>query len=273
LKLYRTSKGLVLERDNHYFISPTKSLDDVITRDDLHEYLQAASREWQETDASQLADPRAPIESQEVWGAGVTYYRSRVARMTESKDGGDFYDRIYEAERPELFFKATAHRVVGPNQKVAIRDDSNWSVPEPELALVITPNAKIVGYTIANDMSSRDIEGANPLYLPQAKTYDGSCALGPAILVASEPLPASTEIKLQILRAAKPAFVGATTLAARKRSEGDLVSYLFRHCSFPRGCVLMTGTGIIPEDTFTLQRGDEIQISITAIGTLVNTVG
>ena len=163
--------------------------------------------------------------------------------------------------------------MVGPDHKVAIRSDSHWSVPEPELALVITPAAKIVGYTIANDMSSRDIEGANPLYLPQAKTYDRSCSLGPAILVSSTPLPTSTEIRLEIFRAGRSVFSGATTLAARKRTAEDLVSYLFRNSSFPTGCFLMTGTGIVPEESFTLQQGDQIRITIEAIGTLVNPVG
>jgi len=255
------------------YFSATVSLDSLIARDDLEPHLTASIPQWQRAEANALADLRAPIESQEVWGAGVTYYRSRVARMEESKQGGNFYDQVYEAERPELFFKAMPHRVVGPNQKVAIRSDSNWSVPEPELAIVISPNRKIVGYTIANDMSSRDIEGKNPLYLPQAKTYDRCCALGPAVLVTSEAIANSTEIKMEILRAGKTAFSGATTLAERKRTADELISYLFRHCSFPHGCVLMTGTGIVPEDPFTLQHGDEIRISISGIGTLVNTVG
>lgn len=273
MKIYRTAQGVVVEDADRLYFSATVSLDSLLTRDDLAEHLKASIPQWQPAEANALAELRAPIGSQEVWGAGVTYYRSRVARMAESKGGGNFYDQVYDADRPELFFKTTSHRVVGPNQKVAIRDDSNWSVPEPELALVISPNARIVGYTVANDMSSRDIEGINPLYLPQAKTYDRSCALGPAVLVTSEPLAESTEIKLGILRAGNTAFSGETTLAARKRTAEDLISYLFRHCSFPHGCVLMTGTGIVPEDSFTLQHGDEIRISITGIGTLTNTVG
>lgn len=273
MKIYRTEKGLVAEYEDQYYFSDSVSLDSLIARDDLEEYLKASLTGWPRVDANALAHLRAPIESQEVWGAGVTYYRSRVARMAESKQGGDFYDKVYDAERPEIFFKATPHRVVGPNQKVAIRGDSNWSVPEPEVALVISPKAKVVGYTVANDMSSRDIEGVNPLYLPQAKTYDRSCALGPALLVASRPMPASTEIKLEIFRAGKTAFAGETALSARKRTAEELISFLFRHCSFPYGCVLMTGTGIVPDDTFTLQNGDEIRISVTGIGTLVNIVG
>jgi 2-dehydro-3-deoxy-D-arabinonate dehydratase len=273
MKIYRTDKGLVVEDGDRLYFSDTISLDSLITRDDLEPYLKTSLSHWLRVDADALVNLRAPIGSQEVWGAGVTYYRSRVARMAESKAGGDFYDRVYEAERPEIFFKATSHRVVGPNQTVAIRDDANWSVPEPELALVMSPQAKVVGYTVANDMSSRDIEGANPLYLPQAKTYDRSCALGPALLVTSEPMSISTEIKMEIRREGKARFTGATTLAERKRTSDELISYLFRQCSFPQGCVLMTGTGIVPEDTFALEHGDEIRITIAGIGTLVNQVG
>lgn len=272
MRIYRTAQGLVVQDGDDLFLS-TVPFDALVTRDDLEGYLATIARTWPRVDASALADLRPPIGTQEVWGAGVTYYRSRVARMEEAKDGGNFYDRVYEADRPELFFKATPHRVAGPNQKVAIRSDSQWSVPEPELALLITPGAKIVGYTIANDMSSRDIEGANPLYLPQAKTYDRSCALGPAILVSSAPLPTATEIRLEIFRAGTSVFSGATTLAARKRTAEDLVSYLFRQSSFPAGCFLMTGTGIVPEDSFSLAQGDEIRITISPIGTLVNAVG
>jgi len=195
--------------------------------------------------------------------------------MEESKSagGGDFYDRVYRAERPELFFKSSAHRVVGHGGKVAIRGDASWSVPEPELTLLISPGGKITGYTIGNDMSSRDIEGENPLYLPQAKIYHRSCALGPGILVSSSALPASTEIRLAILRAGQAAFSGATTLAKLKREPAGLVDYLYRDNSFPNGCFLLTGTGIVPPDSFTLKNGDEIQIVIDRIGTLTNVVG
>jgi 2-dehydro-3-deoxy-D-arabinonate dehydratase len=195
--------------------------------------------------------------------------------MEESKSagGGDFYDRVYRAERPELFFKATPHRVVGTGAKVAIRRDAKWSVPEPELALLISPKGKILGYTVGNDMSSRDIEGENPLYLPQAKVYDRSCALGPCVLVCSDPLPRSTEIRLEIMRDGKAAFAGSTTLNELKRDPATLVEYLYRENSFPNGSFLLTGTGIVPPDTFTLNHGDEIRIAITGIGTLVNVVG
>jgi len=262
-----------VEDGGHLYFSAAVSLDSLITHHDLEGYLQATLSQWSHVEANALSDLRAPIESQEVWGAGVTYYRSRIARMAESKEGGDFYDQVYDADRPELFFKATPHRVVGPNQKVAIRDDATSSIPEPELAFVISPQARIIGYTIANDMTSRDIEGRNPLYLPQAKVYDRACALGPALLVTSEAMAGSTEIKMEILRAGTVEFSGVTSLAARKRTEDELVSYLFRNSSFPNGCVLMTGTGIVPEESFALRPGDEIRISITGIGTLANTVG
>ncbi|MCA9436235.1 MAG: fumarylacetoacetate hydrolase family protein [Candidatus Omnitrophica bacterium] len=216
----------------------------------------------------------APIGGQEVWAAGVTYYRSRDARMEESETagGGDFYDRVYSAERPELFFKATPHRVRGPNEPVRIRHDSKWNVPEPELTLAVNAHGKIFGYTIGNDMSSRDIEGQNPLYLPQAKTYDGCCALGPSIYLSEDPLPSSTEIDLRILRGESVLFEGTATLNQMKRTPVELVEFLYRENSFPKGCFLMTGTGIVPESDFTLQRGDEIRIRIDPIGTLMNPV-
>jgi len=183
-----------------------------------------------------------------------------------------FYDRVYHAERPELFFKGTPHRVAGPDEPVRIRRDSHWNVPEPELTLLVSPGGKITGYTIGNDMSSRDIEGENPLYLPQAKVYDRSCALGPAILVAREPLPASTGISIEIERAGATVFQDSTTLEMMKRRPEELVDYLFRENSFPNGCFLLTGTGIVPPDGFTLQPGDSVAISIDGIGTLRNSV-
>ena len=217
----------------------------------------------------------APIGTQEVWAAGVTYYRSRSARIEESKDagGGTFYDRVYSADRPELFFKATARRVIGPGGNIRIRTDATWSVPhEPELTLVINPRAEIVGYTIGNDMSSRDIEGENPLYLPQAKVYDGSCALGPCVLLADIPLPKSTTIAVTITRKGGVVFTGSTSIAEIKREFNELVSYLFRDNTFPTGACLMTGTGVVPEDDFTLAHGDVVAIVIEGIGTLSNTV-
>ena len=217
---------------------------------------------------------RAPLQSQEVWAAGVTYFRSMTARREESKDsgGGTFYDKVYHAERPELFFKSTPHRVAAPGEPVKIRGDSRWNVPEPELTLAITSRGKIFGYTIGNDMSSRDIEGENPLYLPQAKVYDRSAALGPALLVTDEPLAPSTVIALEIRRGGAAVFEGSATISQIKRSFESLAEFLFRDNSFPHGCYLMTGTGTVPPDTFTLRSGDEVHITIAPIGTLINSV-
>jgi 2-dehydro-3-deoxy-D-arabinonate dehydratase len=270
MKLHRTKQAILLERDGRWFRLPDQNWDALLNRDDLAQSLRHDGL----AEASAPVDALAPIHRQEVWAAGVTYYRSRTARMEESKDagGGTFYDKVYSADRPELFFKSTPHRVVGPGGKVRIRKDSKWNVPEPELALVINASGKIIGYTIGNDMSSRDIEGENPLYLPQAKVYDGCCALGPAVLIAENPLPPTTGIALEILRNGKPAFQGTTTLAQLKREPEVLVEFLFRESSFPDGCFLLTGTGIVPPDAFTLQAGDQIRITIAPIGTLINEV-
>ena len=276
IRLYRTSSGCVLEHDTTCYLLPNCSWDELITRDDLEAHLREkiGSRSLPQVRLQDL-QILAPICAQEVWAAGVTYYRSRDARMEESKSagGGDFYDRVYTAERPELFFKGTASRVVGHRDKVGIRRDATWSVPEPELALLISPTGKIAGYTIGNDMSSRDIEGENPLYLPQAKVYYRSCALGPGVVISSDAPPSSTEIHLEILRAGATSFAGSTSLSAMKRDCATLVDYLYRDNAFPSGCFLLTGTGVVPPDSFTLQQGDEIRISITGVGTLVNVVG
>ena len=275
MKLYCTTRGFVLEEDKKFYRIRGSSWDELVAREDLADYLTQQILNPAHTAAPAAEEILAPIGSQEVWAAGVTYYRSRSARMEESKaaGGGDFYDRVYSAERPELFFKATPHRVVGPNAAVAIRRDARWSVPEPELALFLTPKGKIAGYTIGNDMSSRDIEGENPLYLPQAKVYDRACALGPCLLVADDPLPAATEIQIEIMRAGRSAFSGSTSLKELKRDPAQLAEYLYRECSFPAGCFLLTGTGIVPPDNFSLQQGDEIRITIPPIGTLINWVG
>jgi 2-dehydro-3-deoxy-D-arabinonate dehydratase len=275
MKLFRTAKDFWIDDNGRSYRIEGDSWDAIVTRDDLFEYLQDHVKVTEPQTHPQHGHILPPIENQEVWAAGVTYYRSRNARMEESKSagGGDFYDRVYDAERPELFFKATPHRVVGPFGKVALRDDAAWSVPEPELTLLITPNGKITGYTIGNDMSSRDIEGENPLYLPQAKVYDRSCALGPCIFVSDKPLPSSTEIHLEILRAGKSEFSESIQISALKRDPVSLVHYLYRNNRFPYGCFLLTGTGIVPPDSFTLQKDDEIRISIDAIGTLINQVG
>jgi len=274
MKLFRTADAIWVNHGDVTVQMNGESWDALVTRDDLFSYLSAA-RNGSNAGTDVLQQPIAPIGNQEVWAAGVTYYRSRDARMEESKSagGGDFYDRVYDAPRPELFFKATPNRVVGPGEKVAIRDDASWSVPEPELTLLVTPSGKITGYTIGNDMSSRDIEGENPLYLPQAKVYDRSCALGPCVLVADRPLSPGTEIGLEILRGGKTEFSDTTTLRAMKRDPAQLVEYLYRNNRFPNGCFLLTGTGIVPPDSFTLRHGDEIRITISEIGTLVNCVG
>jgi 2-dehydro-3-deoxy-D-arabinonate dehydratase len=273
MKLYRTTQGILVEENRNFYSVEDADWDELIASDDLHSRLQASTRgaALEEKAAEGLL---APIVSQEVWAAGVTYYRSRNARMEESKDvgGGSFYDRVYAAKRPELFFKATGRRVVAPRQAVRIRSDAHWSVPEPELTLLVNPKGEILGYTIGNDMSSRDIEGENPLYLPQAKVYDGSCALGPCILLSPEPLPKSTAIRLEIERAGQLAYTGNTTLAELKRDPKELVDYLFCNNSFPQGVFLMTGTGVVPSDDFTLASGDRIRIAIDEIGTLENHV-
>jgi 2-dehydro-3-deoxy-D-arabinonate dehydratase len=274
MRIYRTVTGIALEHDSRWYALSDSSWDALVNRDDLHDYLLSAIEYTETRSAPGDGDLLPPIESQEVWAAGVTYFRSRTARMEEAKTagGGDFYDRVYVADRPELFFKATPHRVRGHRQEVRIRSDASWNVPEPELALVVTSSGRIVGYTIGNDVSSRDIEGENPLYLPQAKVYDGSCGLGPGILVTNEPLGRETEIALRIERAGAAVFEGATTLAAMKRAPEELVGYLYRDNRFPAGSLLLTGTGIVPPDAFTLASGDEVTITIGPIGTLVNRV-
>jgi 2-dehydro-3-deoxy-D-arabinonate dehydratase len=215
----------------------------------------------------------APIDQQEVWGAGVTYERSKVARQEESETGGSFYDQVYRADRPELFFKATPSRVAGPGQPIRVRQDTAWCVPEPELALVLAPDLRLVGYTVGNDVSARDIEGRNPLYLPQAKVYDACCGLGPVITLADAlPNPEALEIELRIERGGTVAFAGTTSTARMARRFDELVAWLGRDNLFPHGAFLLTGTGIVPPDDFTLQAGDLVEIRIDGIGTLSNPV-
>jgi 2-dehydro-3-deoxy-D-arabinonate dehydratase len=215
----------------------------------------------------------APINQQEVWAAGVTYRRSKVARMEESKSGAIFYDKVYEAARPELFFKATPHRVVGHGAPVRIRVDAKWNVPEPELTLVLNSRLQLVGFTAGNDMSSRDIEGENPMYLPHAKVYNGCCALGPVVtLAAAMPPVKEIGISLVVKRAGQTAFSGQTSIEQMARTFEDLISWLSRENSFPHGVFLLTGTGIVPGDDFTLAAGDVVEIRIDGIGTLRNPV-
>jgi 2-dehydro-3-deoxy-D-arabinonate dehydratase len=269
--VYRAAEGIVAQRGEDCFLLADVSLDALFRQGDparwLHEQLAHG------TPILRPAQLLAPIESQEVWAAGVTYLRSRNARMDESKDagGGTFYDRVYDAPRPEIFFKATPHRVVGPGAAVRIRGDSQWNVPEPEVTLAINREGRIFGYTIGNDMSSRDIEGENPLYLPQAKVYDACCALGPGLVVRA-PLPRETSIELEITRAGQIVCSGATSIAQMKRGFEELAGYLFRDNTFPNGTYLLTGTGIIPPGEFTLHSGDHIRISIAGLGALENIV-
>ncbi|HEY4764629.1 MAG TPA: fumarylacetoacetate hydrolase family protein [Candidatus Sulfotelmatobacter sp.] len=273
MKLYRTSNGILVEENDNYYLVSVADWDELMSSPHLFTRVREVIGKGVRSSFN-AATVLAPVAGQEVWAAGVTYYRSRNARMDESKDagGGSFYDRVYAAERPELFFKATGRRVVGTGGAVRIRSDAKWSVPEPELTLLISPAGEIVGYTVGNDMSSRDIEGENPLYLPQAKVYDGSCALGPCVLLATEPLDKTTTIQMEIARQGKTVFTGSTTLAELKRDPQQLAAFLLRDNTFPQGVFLMTGTGIVPANDFTLATGDTIRIRIQGIGTLENYV-
>lgn len=277
MRIYKTKAGILLEHNDYYFLDKQKDWDTFINQDNLYDTTVQTLNAWQQVEDGQKYIAEGilpPIGTQEVWAAGVTYYRSRNARMEESKaaGGGSFYDRVYDADRPELFFKAPYYRTVGHMDKVRIRKDSSWDVPEPELTLLVTSTGKIIGYTIGNDMSSRSIEGENPLYLPQAKSYEKSAAIGPCVYITPQPLSPDTIIQLIIERSGKPVFQEQIELSQMKRAPQELVDYLFRECNFPKGCFLMTGTGIIPENDFTLASGDVIKITIDPIGTLINTV-
>lgn len=267
--LVRRGEVTLLETTSGQF----QSLSDILETDDpaaTARFLAHSSGPRYTMDQLQLL---APIDRQEVWAAGVTYLRSRSERMKESEGAAAFYSQVYEAERPELFFKATPHRVAGPGRPVRIRRDAKWNVPEPELTLVLNSRLQLVGFTVGNDMSSRDIEGENPLYLPQAKVYDDCCALGPAItLVDRMPAPHETTIELVIRRGDAVAFEGSVKVDQMKRSYEELIGFLERDNSFPAGVFLMTGTGIVPCEDFTLAAGDVIEISINGIGTLINPV-
>lgn len=275
MKLYKTAKGIILEKNENFFLAQGENWEAFINDDDLVQKIENLTLVLKERDDIQIEDVLPPIgDRQELWACGVTYLRSKVGRQEESKasGGADFYAKVYEAERPEVFFKSTPHRIVGHNALVRIRKDSTWDVPEPELTLVVTSSGKIVGYTIGNDMSSRSIEGENPLYLPQAKTYDGCASLGPCIYVTGKPLDANTKISVDINRSGKKVFEGSIAISQIKRTFEELVSFVYREASFPHGCLIMTGTGIVPGSDFTLKSGDEINISIDNIGTLSNTV-
>lgn len=273
--LYRTKLGPICHIDGENYLLDIP-WDRLFNQKDLAQFLE----EMTEISSSRsdlgdaIHEPIAPLESQEVWAAGVTYFRSRTARMEEAEEagGGNFYDRVYEAARPELFLKATPHRVVGTGQTMKLRSDSKWIVPEPELVLAINCFGDIFGYTVGNDLSCRDIEGENPLYLPQAKTFDRCAAVGPAIWVSKAPPAKESQVRLAVRRGNSIAVEGSTTLAQIKRSYEELVDYLFHDNSFPQGCLLMTGTGIVPAGDFSLQRGDVVEIEIDCLGTLINTM-
>lgn len=278
MRLYKLPSATLLQTDSQFLSGPQQDWDSLLAQENLREYLKEESKNWKEiseTEANQLISSGllAPMGNQEIWAAGVTYYRSRTARMEESQDSGgaDFYDKVYGADRPELFFKATASRVSPPGGIVNIRKDSTWDVPEPELTLLISPSGKIQGYTVGNDMSSRSIEGENPLYLPQAKVYLGCAAIGPCILVQKEALSEDTKIRLEIFRDGSLAFAGETDLTQLKRKPQELADWLFRANSFPIGCFMMTGTGVVP-DNFTLNKGDQVRIGIDGIGFLENSI-
>ena len=278
MHLYKTTEGFLIEQNDEFrLINESLDWDLLINNDNLRIALEerwGTSNILSSTHLFLTENLLPPIGHQEVWAAGVTYHSSRLARMEESQDagGGDFYSRVYQADRPEIFFKATPNRVVGHNQSFRIRQDSSWDVPEPELTLFATSSGKIVGYTIGNDVSSRSIEGENPLYLPQAKTFDQCACLGPGLYVPEEPLSMESTVAIQIERAGKLVFRGETSLSEMKRTPGELIEFLFRETSFEHGVFLMTGTGIVPGSDFTLQSEDIVSITIDLIGTLVNSV-
>jgi 2-dehydro-3-deoxy-D-arabinonate dehydratase len=275
MKIYNTTLGPCIEDNSNFFNIKNYNFDTLVNQANLYNFLEKIISETQPAENFDLdACLLPPIVSQEIWASGVTYLRSKTARMEESKDagGGDFYDRVYAAERPEIFFKTTAARTVGHKENIKIRRDSKWNVPEPELTLFINSAGEIAGYTVGNDVSSRDIEGENPLYLPQAKSYDKSAAIGPGILVLKEPISRETEILLEIEREGAIIFSQSTQLTQMKREFPELVKYLTFDCTFNFGCFLMTGTGIVPPDSFSLIKADTVHITIEGIGTLSNTV-
>lgn len=279
MKLFKTAGGIVLEHEQQYYI-PGTDWDTLINREKLYTYLKSSLEAFEKLSpgavvAFQNSPLLPPIDSQEVWAAGVTYLRSRDARMEESKESGGatFYDKVYVAERPELFFKSLPHRVAGSGQKVYIRKDSKWDVPEPELTLYINSKGNIQAYTVGNDMSSRSIEGENPLYLPQAKTYERSAAIGPCLYIPELPISPDANIHMKIIRGNANVFEGTIQISQMKRTLPELAGFLFREMDFPTGVFLMTGTCLVPDNDFTLQVNDTVSITIDHIGTLTNVVG
>jgi 2-dehydro-3-deoxy-D-arabinonate dehydratase len=277
MKIYRKGREAYIEDGNDWYRVVPEDWDRWINRKGLHAAISSELTEsikLIESPFTETEDLDAPASGQEIWAAGVTYFRSREARMEESKDagGGSFYDKVYHAERPELFFKAVPYRCSGHGGEVRIRRDSNWNVPEPELTLFMCSEGSIEGYTIGNDMSSRSIEGENPLYLPQAKSYDKSASLGPCLYVSSEGIDPHALISISISRHGNEVFSNSISIDQMKRQHTELAGFLFRECSFPHGVFLMTGTGIVPPDHFTLDEGDVVEITIEHIGKLRNTV-
>jgi 2-dehydro-3-deoxy-D-arabinonate dehydratase len=272
--LYRTTKNFLLKSDGKFFTVHGTDFDELLNLPNLYDHLLEISRRGLPVQPPAREDILAPIGTQEVWAAGVTYERSREGRREESKESGAavFYSKVYDAERPELFFKAAGWRAIGPDAKIRVRKDAGWSVPEPELVLAINADRQIIGYTLGNDVSSRDIEGENPLYLPQAKVYDGSCAVGPAIWVTNQPLDLNVEMTLTVERSGQPTFKGSVPLSRIRRPFTELVEYLFRELDFPVGAFLFTGTGIVPPNDFTLLSGDLVRIAAEPVGELANEV-
>lgn len=279
MKLYRIKDQALLHLDGQFYLSPAlESWHGLINRNDLHNYLKDRKNDWEVMPDHFLDTEKAvapPVDPhQEVWAAGVTYLRSKVARMEESEQTGGavFYNLVYDAERPELFFKSMGYRVRGHHQPIQIRPDSTWDVPEPELTLFITRDQRIVAYTIGNDVSSRSIEGENPLYLPQAKVYDGSAAVGPCLWVPESPIPMNSQIKITITRGDQVLYEDSVEINMMKRKHLELSEFLFRAHSFDKGVFLMTGTCLVPDHTFTLRENDVVTISVDHIGTLINQV-
>ena len=273
MKIYKVNNGAILYDGRTYrFIN--LDWEEMLVHEDLLLYVQ---NRLNNVEIVNLDDHKIlkPIgDNQELWACGVTYLRSKIGRQEESKTSGgsDFYEKVYHADRPEVFFKANPSRIIGHQESIRIRQDSTWDVPEPELTLVVSPSGKIIAYTIGNDMSSRSIEGENPLYLPQAKTYDACAALGPCLSLTNPFDDINTKIHLEIARKDMSVFTGEVELSQMKRKAEELVSYVYKECSFPFGCFIMTGTGIVPPNDFTLQKGDIVHIAIDGIGTLTNTV-
>jgi len=276
VRIYKKNKIVQIEYNDLFYELQIQDWDSFINRENLFEAIKLELKNVDPiANGSPLEFVDAPIGNQEVWAAGVTYLRSKEARMGEAKaSGGDvFYNKVYDAERPELFFKATSQRVVGHGDFIHIRKDSSWNVPEPELTLFISSKGTIEGYTVGNDVSSRSIEGENPLYLPQAKVFDRCAAIGPCIYLSEKPISPETKIEIEINRNGSTQYKDNVAIKMMKRKHTELVEYLFRECDFPKGVFLMTGTCLVPPDDFTLQLGDEVKITINSIGALINFVG